>query len=723
MSHNPRVNELSRFRGDWAKDLPIASLSEYHRGVRLSICFQGACLLFLLGSAARADEGMWLFNDPPRKILKEKYNFDVSNPWLEHVQRSSVRFNDGGSGSFVSPNGLVMTNHHVGTDCIQKLGTKEHDYIKTGFTARTPAEEAKCADLELNILMSIEDVTARVNGAVASGMDTSAAQRARRAAINTLEKESLDKTGLRSDVVTLYNGGAYHLYRYKKYTDVRLVFAPEKEAAFFGGDPDNFEFPRYDLDICFFRVYENGQPLKAEHYLKWNQQGARNGDLVFVSGHPGSTARLNTVRHLEFLRDRANPFLMNSLRRRELLLRVFSERDRENLRRAQDELFGVENSRKAYTGMQGGLEDPALMEQKRAAEQQLRDAVNRDPKLREAYGNAWDEVAATLRTLDGIYTDLNLIESGRAFHSRLFGIARTLVRLAEESQKPNGERLREYSEAGLESLKQELFSDAPIYDDLETLELADSLSMYVEMKGTTDALVEKALEGKSPRARADELIRGTKLKDVAERKRLAEGGLKAVEASGDPMIRLARLVDPAARQLRRVYDEQVIEPRRQAYGKIAQARFAVYGTNIYPDATFTLRLAFGEVKGYEENGKAVPWVTTVGGAFAHAADHGDQDPFHLPKSWTDRKSRLNLTTPFNFVNTADIIGGNSGSPVVNREGELVGIIFDGNIQSLVLDYLYTDKQARALAVHSAGIAEALRKIYGADRVLAELGIR
>jgi hypothetical protein len=696
---------------------------EYHGGVKLTLLLSLPCFLPMMAPPASADEGMWLFNDPPKKVLKEKYNFDVPGAWLEHLQKASVRFNDGGSGSFVSAAGLVMTNHHVGTDCIQKLGAKEHDYIKTGYSAKTPAEEAKCADLELNVLMSIEDVTARVNGAVTSGMDASAAEKARRAAINTIEKESLDKTGLRSDVVTLYNGGAYHLYRYKKYTDVRLVFAPEKEAAFFGGDPDNFEYPRYDLDICFFRVYENGQPAKVEHYLKWNPQGAKDGDLVFVSGHPGSTARLNTMRHLEFLRDRSNPFVMDLLRRRELLLRVFSERDRENLRRAQDELFGTENSRKAYTGMQGGLQDPALMEQKRAAEQQLRDAVNRDPKLREAYGSAWDEVAATLQTVDRIYTDLNLLESGRAFHSRLFGIARTLLRLAEESQKPNGERLREYSEAGLESLKQELFSDAPVYDDLEMLDLGDSLSMYAEMKGMADELVGKVLAGKSPQARAEELIRGTKLKDVAERKRLAEGGLKAIQASTDPMIALARLVDPPARQLRKVFDDQVSEPRRQAYAKIARARFAVYGTNIYPDATFTLRLSFGEVKGYEENGRQVQPVTTLGGAFAHAADHADLEPFHLPKSWTEHKARLNLSTPLNFVNTADIIGGNSGSPVVNREGELVGIIFDGNIQSLVLDYIYTDKQARALAVHSAGIVEALKKIYGAERVLTELKIK
>ncbi|MGH9664704.1 MAG: S46 family peptidase, partial [Bryobacteraceae bacterium] len=536
--------------------------------------------------------------------------------------------------------------HHVGTDCIQKLSTKDHDYIKTGFYARTPGEEPKCADLELNVLMDTEDVTSRVNGAVKAGRDASAAEQARRAAINSIEKESLDKTGLRSDVITLYNGGEYRLYRYKKYTDVRLVFAPEKEAAFFGGDPDNFEFPRYDMDICFFRVYEEGKPVAVQDYLKWNVRGAQDGELVFVSGNPGSTSRLDTMAHLEFLRDRSNPFIMNLLRRREVMLRVFSERSAENRRRAQDELFGVENSRKAYNGMQAGLQDPALMEQTREQEQKLRDAVTRDPQLREADGAAWDAVAATLKTLDSIYTDFFLLERGSAFHSQLFDIARTLVRLAEESKKPNGQRLREYSEAGLDSLKQELFSSAPIYDDLETVELADSISMFAEMKGMQNPLVQKVLGGKSPEARASELVRSTKLAGVADRKRLAEGGLQAIETSTDPMILLARLVDPEARRLRKVFDDRVEEPRRQAYAKIAKARFAVYGSNIYPDATFTLRLSFGQVKGYmEDDGKQIPSMTTMAGAFEHAAAHGNQPPFHLPESWTAHKSQLDLSTP------------------------------------------------------------------------------
>ena len=673
-----------------------------------------------LAIPGKADEGMWLFNNPPREILKQRYNFEPTGQWLEHLQKSSVRFNTGGSGSFVSADGLVMTNHHVAADALQKLSTKDKDYIKTGFYAKSHAEEVKCVDDELNVLMSIEDVTERVNAAVKPGMNSADAQKARRGAINTIEKESLDKTGLRSDVVTLYNGGLYHLYRFKKYTDVRLVFAPERDIAFFGGDPDNFEFPRYDLDIAFFRVYENGKPAKIEHYLTWSEAGAKEGDLIFVSGHPGRTDRLDTLTHLEFLRDRVNPLSLNVIRRREVLLKTYAERSIENARRAQDELFTYQNSRKARLGMLAGLQDPSIVEKKRAEEKALRDAVSKDAKLRDAYGDAWDQVAATIKTWNQIYNDYYLLERGIAFNSDLFGIARQLVRLAEETSKPNADRLREYADAGLESLRQQLFSEAPIYEDLETVKLADSLSLLMEMMGAENELVHKVLAGKSPQQRAAELVQGSRLKDVAFRKQLAEGGLKAIEASDDPMIRLARLVDEPARKVRRTFDEQVEEPQRQAYGKIAQARFAVYGSALYPDATFTLRLAFGDVKGYKDMGQNIPWATRLAGAYTHAEAHGGKEPFVLPKSWVERRSRLNLETPFNFVSTADIIGGNSGSPVVNRQGELVGIIFDGNIYSLVLDFIYTDEEARAVAVHSAGILEALRKIYRADTIVSEL---
>jgi hypothetical protein len=668
---------------------------------------------------------MWLFNNPPTKILQDKYHFQPTAAWLDHLQKASVRFDNGGSGSFVSADGLVMTNHHVGADCLAKISTQEKDYMKTGFEAKSGAEEPKCVDLELNVLMSIEDVTSRVTAAVTPAMNSADAEKARRAVINGIEKESRDKTGLRSNVITLYNGGLYHLYLYKRYTDVRLVFAPQKAIAFFGGDPDNFEYPRYDLDICFFRVYENNQPVHVEHFLKWSEAGAAEGDLVFVSGNPGRTERLDTMAHLQYQRDLAVPGTLNLLRRREILLKNYSDRSSENARRAEDDYFGIQNSRKAYLGMLGGLQDPTIMEKKRSMENSLRDKVGSDPKLQQAYGDAWDQVAATLKTLAKIRDEYNLIGYGptkraQAFNSELFDTAMTLLRLAQESPKPNNERLREFSEANLEPLKLQLFSEAPIYEDLETLKLADSLGLMMEVMGADNDLVKKVLAGKSPRDRAAELVRGTKLKDVAVRKQLADGGMKAIDASNDPMIELAKLIDPPARRIRQTYEQQVDEPQRQAYGKIANARFAVYGTSIYPDATFTLRLAFGEAKGYTEEGKKIPWATMIGGTYEHADAHENKEPFELPAIWKERKAKLNPSTPFNFVSTADIIGGNSGSPVVNRDGELVGIIFDGNIQSLVLDYIYSDQEARAVAVHSAGILEALRKVYAANRLVGEI---
>lgn len=683
-------------------------------GVFLAVCS-------MTSNSTFGDEGMWLFTNPPAKQLKERYNFDITPEWLEHLQKSSVRFNNGGSGSFVSSNGLIMTNHHVGVDAIAKLSTPERDLVTDGFHARTQAEEIQCLDLELNVLMSIEDVTARVTAAVTPDMSPAEAQAARRAVMSTIEKESLDKTGLRSDVVTLYNGGKYQLYRYKKYTDVRLVFAPEKKIAFFGGDPDNFEYPRYDLDVAFFRAYENGAPAKVEHFLKWSEAGAGDDELVFVSGHPGRTDRQNTVAHLEFLRDKQLPISLNTIRRREVNLRVYSDKSTENARQAEDELFGYQNSRKARLGQLAGLQDPQFMRRLQERERQLRSAVNSNPALRPTAG-AWDQVAASMREWERVYTEWTLLEQGQAFNSQLFDIARLLVRMADENKLPNEKRLRDFRESNIDSLKQQLFSEAPIYDNLEIAKLADSLGMLVERLGADHPLVVQVLAGKSPADRAAALVQGTALKDVALRKQIADVGEGAVAAhSGDPMIALARLVDPRSREVRAVYEEKVEEPMRQAYAKIADARFAIEGTNTYPDATFTLRLAYGTVRGYEDQGQQIaPW-TEIGDTFLHAEEHGNKYPFELPKSWLEKRDQLNIDTPFNFVNTCDIIGGNSGSPIVNKAGEVVGIIFDGNIESLVLAYAYTDDKARAVAVHSAGITEALNKIYNASELLAELG--
>jgi hypothetical protein len=679
-----------------------------------------ALSLTVLGKPAQADEGMWLFTNPPNKILAERYNFTAAPEWLQHVQHSSVRFNAGGSASFVSADGLVMTNHHVGADALQKLSSKEHDYLKNGFYAKTPAEELKCADQELNVLVSIEDVTEKINAAVPPGLDMAAAEKARRAAMNTIEEESYKKTGLRSDVITLYNGGEYHLYRYKKYTDVRLVFAPEQDVAFFGGDPDNFEYPRYDLDICFFRVYEDGKPAKIQNYLKWSAAGAKDDELVFVSGNPGHTDRLDTVRHLEFIRDTVLPDVLSRLRRREVLLSVYSARSAENARRAKDDLFGVANSRKARLGMLAGLQDPPIIQSRRISEEAFRRAVNGNGQLKASCGDAWTTVEASLKVWASIYTDLNLLEKAPVFQCRLFSIARTLLRMADETAKPNADRLREYRQSNLDSIKQELFADTPIYKDLQTLILADYFSYYLETKGVNDPLGKKMLSGMSPEQRAALIVQGTRLEDVAMREKLAQGGLAAIESSRDPMIQLARLLDPDARKVREKYEQQVEEPLRQSYAKIADARFKLYGATIYPDATFTLRLAFGQVKGYTAAAETVPPWTTIGGAYRWAAEHDNQPPFNLPQRWLDRKDQLNLNTPFNFISTVDIIGGNSGSPVINRNAELVGIIFDGNIPSLIWDYVYNDQQGRAIAVHSSAIIEALQKVYNAQNLANEL---
>jgi hypothetical protein len=678
----------------------------------------GGVLAAALAVRSRADEGMWLFNQPPRKLLKEKYGFEATDPWLEHVQKASVRFNSGGSGSFVSEDGLVMSNHHVGADALQKFGDKDHDYLRDGFHAKSLSEEKRCHDLELNVLMSIEDVTERVNAAVTPTMSADQAFAARRAVMAAIEKESQDRTSLRSDVVTLYQGGQYHLYRFKRYTDVRLVFAPEQPIAFFGGDPDNFEYPRFDLDICFFRVYENGQPAKTQHYLKWSAAGAGDNELVFVSGHPGRTDRLLTVAELKYLRDRVFPYTLQWLHRREVLLTAYSARSEENARRAKDDLFGAQNSRKAREGGLAGLLAPAFLAGKQVAEQELRAAVARDEKLKELLP-AWERIEAAQRVIGEHALRYRLLEGGHGFTSELFGIAETLLRAAAERPKPDGERLREFREAGREPLELELFSTKPIYEDYEQLTLADALTWLVEQLGSEDPLVQRVLAGKSPRQRASELVLATRVKDVAFRQKLYSEGQTAVDAAKDPMIELARIVDPEARAVRKVVETQD-EIKRQAHAQIARARFALHGTTTYPDATFTLRLAFGVVRGYEESGRPIPFQTTFAGLYERSAEQKGRPPFDLPARWLERKKKLDLKTPLNFVSTADIIGGNSGSPVVNRNAELVGIIFDGNLQSLVLDFYYTEEQARALAVHSQAILEALQRIYGASQLAAEL---
>jgi hypothetical protein len=674
-------------------------------------------LPMLLSSLASADEGMWLYNNPPRQLVRQKYGFELTDAWLTNLQLASVHFG-GGSGEFVSEEGLILSNHHVGSRAVQRLSTREHNYLRDGFYARTRAEEKPCAGLELRVLVSIEDVTARVNAAVTPGLSDEAAFKARRAASAAIEKESLQTTGLRSEVITLYQGGQYHLYRYKKYSDIRLVFAPEEQIAFYGGDPDNFEYPRFDLDICLFRAYENGHPAKPPHYLKWSQAGAGDGELVFVSGHPGHTDRLRTVAELEYLRDKEYPRSLELIKRREVLLSAYSARSAENARRARNDLFGARNGRKVRDGALAGLLDPKFMDRKKAAEQQFRSTVAANSALSQTAG-AWDRIAQAQKAIAEQAVVEDLLERGSGFNSVLFGYARELLRAAEERPRPEGERLEEYRESRRASFEFRLFAEAPVYADLETLKLADSLTWLAEGLGGDAPLVQKVLAGKSPHERAFEIVHRTQLASAATRRQLYQGGQPALDQAKDPMVELARLVDPEARAVRKASEAQR-EAMRQAHAQIGHARYALEGASNYPDATSTLRLAFGVVKGYQEEGHPVPFQTTFAGLYARATNQEYRPPFDLPPRWLAKRKKLNPATPFNFVCTADIIGGNSGSPVVNRKGEFVGIIFDGNIQSLTEDFLYTEEQSRALAVHSSAIIEALRKVYDARPLAEEL---
>jgi len=669
---------------------------------------------------ALADEGMWPFNNIPRAEIKKKYGFDVTDEWLRKVQLASVRFNNGGSGSFVSPKGLVLTNYHIVEDIVNDVSTPQKDLAKEGFVARTPADEIKAPSLELNVLMSIEDVTARVNGAVKSGMSDAQAFAARRAENAAIEAESTKATGLRSDVITLYQGAQYNLYRYKKYTDVRLVFVPEFQAAFFGGDPDNFNFPRFNIDMALVRVYENDQPVHPPSYFKWSPTGAKEGEVVFVTGNPGSTARLNTVAHLEELRDTSIPIILRLLERREAMLKKYMAMGEEQTRRAENELNSIQNSLKVYRGQLAGLKDQALMDRKRMDEMALRQWIFANPDRQKTYGDAWDAIAKAHQSLPSYIRERRIFDQAAGFNTTTFGFARTLVRLADESQKPNAERLPEFTDARRASLELALYSPAPIYDDFEKLKLADSLGFMVELLGADHPLVKQIMNGKTPEARANELIEGTKLKDVAYRKELAAGGKRAIESSTDPMTVLARLIDPKARDLRKRFENEVTGVERTNYAKIARARFANEGTSIYPDATFTLRLSYGAVKGYMENGKRVAPFTTLGGLYDRAANFKYQFPYNLPPRWMEKKPAIKMSTPFNFVSTDDIIGGNSGSPTINKNAELVGLIFDGNIQSLVGDFIYDESVNRAISVDVRAMREVLRKVFGANEIADEL---
>jgi hypothetical protein len=680
-----------------------------------------------LGPApALADEGMWTFNNLPRAEIKKRYGFEVTDEWVKRVQSATVRFPNG-TGSFVSPEGLVLTNYHIVEEIVGELSTAERDLAKTGFVANTRAEEVKIPGLALDQLVRIEDVTARVTGAVKAGASDAEAGAARQAEIGRIESEASKASGLRADVVTLYQGGLYNLYLYKRHTDVRLVFAPEFQSAFFGGDPDNFNFPRYCLDMALVRVYEGGAPLRPDNYFRWSQKGPREGELTFVSGSPGTTQRLNTVAHLEFLRDTGIPLTVRTLESRRDSLKKYMAGGEEQTRRGQNELNYAENFIKVFKGQLEGLRGSELMARKRGEESALRAFAESSARSNKEYAGAWGSIEKARQALSSYERDRRMLGgatltdyANTGFNTVLFNHARLLVRLADEGAKPDAERLPEYADARRRAVEAALYSEAPLYPDFEQVKLAASLTLLRDVYGADHAVTRRVLKGKTPEARAAELISGTKLKDVAFRRELAAGGKKAIDASNDPFIVLAREIDAEAREVRRRYEEEVVGVERTAYGKIARALFEKEGTGLYPDATFTPRLSYGAVKGYKENGKTVKPFTYFSGLYERATRNGGKFPYNLAPRWVEKKSEVDMKVPFNFVTTNDIIGGNSGSPTFNREMELVGLIFDGNIESLVGNFYYDEAVNRAISVDSRGMLEALRDVYGARAVADEL---
>jgi hypothetical protein len=691
---------------------------------RTSKLSSSAALLAVLGAVgfslpAEADEGMWPFNHLPKAMLQKKYAFDASDAWIGHVRRSTLRLSVGCSGSFVSSNGLTLTNHHCAQDCLSRLSTPQRDLVKAGFYASAASDEKACPGYSIQQLGEIKDVTARVQQAT-RGLEGEAFHQAFRAESARIEKECATSEQLSCEVVSLYHGGLYELYQYRRYQDVRLVFAPEVAAAAFGGDPDNFNFPRYDVDFTFLRAYEGGKPVNTPDYLAWASTPLAPNDLSFVSGSPGSTQRLRTVAELEYLRDHELVEELIRLAQYRGFLNEYAERGAEARRFASDEIFGVENAYKELRGEREALIEPAFFQRLVARERQLRARVNADPTWKAQYGGAWAAIAEAQAKAAAMSDEMDWIEGGfRPLWARtpLFSWARTLVRGAAERSKKNEERLEEFSDARLPRVEQRLFAQRPLNQAFDIAKLSFGLTALRERLGTDHPFVKKVLGKASPAELAADLIKGSSLEKVEERKRLWNGGQAAIAASKDRMVQLALAIDAEGRAVRTRFENEVESVLTKNSELVARARFAVYGMNSYPDATFSPRLSVGTVRGWRENGKWVPAFTTIGGAFERATGRA---PFALPKSWLDKQSQLALDTPLNLVTDNDIVGGNSGSPLINRQGELAGLVFDGNIHSLGGTYGFDIARNRAVAVDARAIKYTLDAIYGAHRVSAEL---
>lgn len=674
-------------------------------------------------SILKGDEGMWPLHMVPKKRIRDRHTVDIDDAWIQHVQHASVRMNNGGSASFVSPDGLIATNHHVAADILYNLSTQKKDYLRDGFCAKSKKEELKAPQLEINVLWETEDVTEAVESALKVTKSPEDRMQKRRAVIARIEKDSLERTGMRSDVVTLYNGGKYFLYRYRKYTDVRLVFAPESAIASYGGDIDNYEYPRYSLDVTFFRVYESGKPLRSPAHFTWSTSAPTMKQTLFVAGHPGSTDRLTTYDQIVRMRDISMPKVMDYIRRQEILLQQFAGRSPEHARRASDRLTSMQNIRKRYDGQLAAIQSAAFTDQLYSREQAVRMAVAKNPTLAKETGDPWKAIKEAGEFFQPYRDEYLMFEGGRGFRSTYFGIARTIVRLVQEDAKPNAKRLEEFGDARRASLMDELYAPDPIYPDLEQHLFTDALRLLVETMGTADRDVTKILGGKSAEQVAAEYVAKTKLASVKERKKLVDGGIRAITECSDPFIRLALAIDARARKVRKIAETQVDTVVEDAYGAIARAQFALYGEAVYPDATFTLRLAHGSLVPYNVHNVPEQSYTTIGGVFAHGALHEYQGAWKLPASWEKNRATLvKDSSAFNFITTHDTHGGNSGSPVFTKDLEIVGLLFDGLVHTQGGDsFMYMAHETNhTVCVHAQGIYSVLRKVYKATALADEL---
>ena len=675
-------------------------------------------LFVCLPLAGIADEGMWTIDNFPSAAVADRYNVNINDKWLHSAQLATTRLENGCTGSFSSADGLVLTNNHCTWGCIRNLSNEQRNLSDEGFMARTRSEELQCPGQQISVLVEMDDVTGKIASATRN-LEDAEANDARKAELTNLESRCEDDADnkLNCEAVSLYNGGQYFIYKYKRYDDVRLVFAPELDIAAFGGDPDNFNFPRWSLDMSFLRVYENGKPAKTPNFLQWRSAGPSKGEPVFITGHPGSTDRSLTISQLKMQRDLQIPLWLlrySEYRGRMLAWQNTSE---EAARTVQQRILGIENGIKVRRNQLKALQNDDMMAAKAGEEEELRATIAADPELRGKYGEAWELIDTAVRNYRNMYEDYLFIEAGAGFMGELYGYARTIVRGTAEREKPNSERIRGYTDAALPQVEQGLFANRPINKEYENLGMTFSLEKMREWLGPDSRYVHEVLGNDSPATLSANLINDSKLDDPEFRKQLWNGGMKAVKASNDPMIQLALRIDDDARALRKRYEDDVEAPRTRGEEMIADARFAVYGTDTYPDATFTLRVTYGAVEGWEEKGVVVDPFTRTERLFERTTG---ERPFKLPASWVDARESVNPRTPFNFVATTDITGGNSGSPIVAADGALVGLAFDGNIHSIAGDYWFDPSNNRTVGVNTAIILEALDKVYGAQHLVSEL---